>query len=170
MRGKFIAGGIGAFGDWVIKKMKTRAGNQGVNAEVQGTCATIAKRTILTMNKVIQSKGYDARFMFPVHDELIYSVHKDQVVAFLRDLRAAMCSHPDLFKSLVLDASVAIGRNFGAYDSVKNPYGQLELDEFNGNTAEDYTKWVSCIPGLAQNAKLNEIETQQVVDYLTRDV
>ena len=159
MRAKFAEHGpeIAMFGNLAIKKIQTRAGNQAVNAEVQGTGGTLAKRSILRMKKVIQDKGYDARFMFPVHDELLYSVHKKDLLAFIKDLKIIMCTHPDLFPTLKLDATVAIGRNFGAYDPEKNPYGQIELDEFNAD-----------IEGVEKEyQKLGDADIIKVVNYLT---
>lgn len=130
------------FGKLMVKKLQSRAGNQAVNAKVQGTCATMAKRTIKNMGKVIEHKGYRARFMFPVHDELIYSVHKDDVFDFIGVFRKVMCHHPSLFKTMKLDASVSIGLNYGKYDAETNPYGQIEIDELTyGCHLFDVTKY-----------------------------
>lgn len=118
------------FIDLCIRKIQTRSGNQAVNSKIQGTCATLAKRSILKMrNEVIPQNNYRARFLFPVHDELVYSVHKDDVWRFKGSLRQTMCNHPDIVTKLALDASCSIGMNYWAYDPVKNPFGQIELDE-----------------------------------------
>ncbi len=160
MRRKFKNYGpeISLFGELVIKKVRTRAGNQAVNSEVQGTGATLAKRTILSMQKVISIRGYDANFKFPCHDELIYSVHKDHALSFIRDLRKVMNHHPSIIKNLVLDCTVAIGNNYWAFDKDDNPYGQIELDELQWD-----------VPGFEKDRweqKLDEPETQRVIDYL----
>jgi DNA polymerase I-like protein with 3'-5' exonuclease and polymerase domains len=146
------------FIDICIKKLQTRSGNQAVNSMIQGTCATLAKRSILTMvNKVIPEKKYRARFMFPVHDELVFSVHKDDVWHFKHDLRATMCTHPEIVTKLVLDASTSIGNNYWAYDAVKNPFGQIELDEL--------TK-LPFIPEDRWGKVATEDEVKQILAYL----
>jgi DNA polymerase I-like protein with 3'-5' exonuclease and polymerase domains len=163
MRKKFNQYGreIGLFGELVIRKVRTRAGNQAVNSEVQGTGATLAKRSILSMEKVIKMRGYDANFKFPCHDELIYSVHKDHVLAFCRDLRKIMNHHPRIIKDLKLACTVSLGNNYWAFDLKDNPYGQIELDEL---------QW--CVPGFEKDRweqALTEDETQKVIDYLASE-
>lgn len=161
MRQKFQAHGpvIGRFGELVIKRVMGRAGNQSVNARVQGTCATLAKRSIIRMREEIKNQGFRARFMFPVHDELVYSVHKDDVLRFIPVLRNVMCTHPDIIKNLVLNCSVAIGKNYWAFDAKENPKGQLELDEWS----KKYP-----VPALEhmEGQKLDEDQIQVALEYL----
>ena len=159
MRQKFAQYGDAAmkFGEIAIRKIQARSGNQAVNSIVQGTCATLAKRSILAMDKIIEDKGYEANFKFPVHDELVYSVHRKHAVAFMGDLWQAMCYHPDIVKSLKLDAAMAVGLNYWAHNKDKNPKGQCELDEASK---------LPCIPEERWGKKLNPQERQQVVDWL----
>lgn len=160
MRSKFEQYGpaIAKFGDLIIKKIITRAGNQLVNAKVQGTGATLIKRSALKLDKEIPAQGLRARFMFPVHDEFVFSVHKDDVIKFIPVLRGIMCNHPEIFKKLRVNCSIAIGKNYGAFDLKKNPKGQIELDELQKG-----------VPGFDEsryNQKLNDDEIQKVLDYL----
>lgn len=159
MRNKFAQYGEAAkrFGEIAIKKIQARSGNQGVNSEIQGTCATLAKRSILKMRELISSKGYRARFMFPVHDEVVYSVHRDDAVAFSEDLWEVMCNHPDIVKTLKLDAAIAIGLNYWAWNKEKNLVGQCELDEASK---------LPCLPEERWGKKLTRQERQTVVDWL----
>lgn len=159
MEAKFARHGeiVLKFGKMVIRKIQTRSGNQAVNAEIQGTCATLAKRSILTINKGIKDLDLNARFMFPVHDELVYSVHKYDVVPFVRLLRQAMCNHPDIVSKLKLDVAVAIGFNYLGWDEKTNAVGQIELDECSK---------VPCIVKSKWGTKLAEEEYQKVIDYL----
>lgn len=160
MRSKFAQFGDAAlkYGEICIKKIQTRSGNQAVNSLIQGTCATLAKRTILRMEKVIKDKGYRARFMFPVHDELVYSVHRDDAVAFMNDLWYTMCeTHGDIVTTLKLDASMAVGLNYWAWDKTKNPKGQIELDEASK---------LPCLPEERWGKKLTDEERQRCIDYL----
>lgn len=160
MRAKFSRYGdaVVKFGDLVIKKIQTRSGNQAVNALIQGTCATLAKRSILRMRQIIKDMDWDARFMFPVHDELVYSVHKHDLIPFIKALRSVMCSHEDIVKHLKLDCAVAVGFNYLAWDAKTNPLGQIELDELS--------KKVPFFPAEKWETKLDESEYPVVVDYL----
>ena len=110
-------------------RIQKRAGNQSVNAYIQGTCATIAKRSILRIREHIQTNGLDARFVMPVHDELVYSVHRDIAAQFITDARNIMITHPDLFKHCALDASPSVGLSFVPWNNKTARTGQIELFE-----------------------------------------
>ena len=160
MRNKFAQYGdaVLKFGEICIKKIQTRSGNQAVNSKIQGTCATLAKRAILRLEATIKEKGYRARFMFPVHDELCFSAHRKDAVAFMWEIWQAMCEgHDELAGGLMLDAAVAVGRNYLAWDKTKNPRGQIELDEASK---------VPCLPEDRWGQKLTDEERQVCVDYL----
>ena len=159
-RNKFRPYGVGAvnFANLCIKKIQTRSGNQSVNARVQGYCATMAKRTILNMNKIIKTKNYDARFMFPVHDELVFSCHKSQAQEFIKDLRTIMLDH-DFFQKCLVNCSIAIGRTYQPWNAEQAPYGQIELDEAN--------KGLPFLPKDRWEQKMTEEEIGLVINYLT---
>ena len=142
------------FGKLFVSKITNRAGNQMVNSMIQGSCATLAKRSILRIRKQIQDMKLRARFMIPIHDELVFSVHKDDVVEFLRMARHEMCHHPDIIKNLAVDATASVGLTFEPWHPEKAPFGQIELDE------------APAILGFTKDSKLNEEETRMVVDYL----
>ncbi|HIH2748247.1 TPA: DNA polymerase [Burkholderia lata] len=132
MRQKFASYGdpaIAAFGELVIKKINRRAGNQSVNAKVQGLCAALAKRAMKRMKAKIKEMGYRARFYLLVHDELIYSVPRSQVLDFCETLYEVMIEDAGLIKNLKLDSSLAIGRTMQPWDLKKAPDGQVELME-----------------------------------------
>lgn len=116
-----------AFGDLALRRIQTRAKNQLVNSMIQGSCATLAKRSILKMEQTMDRDG--ARFMLPIHDELLYSVHRDYVPEFIPILRDAMCNHPTIIKNLKLQCNVAVGRTFAPYDPVRPKLTQIEFDE-----------------------------------------
>lgn len=116
-----------AYADLAVRRIQTRAGNQAVNAYIQGMCARLAKDSVQAINRMADRTGF--RFMLPIHDELVFSVHRDYVPEFVPLLRQAMCTHPDYFKRLPLDCTVAIGRTFKPYDSKAPWTSQIELDE-----------------------------------------
>lgn len=119
------------FGDLVIRKISTRAVNQVINARIQGTCAPIIKRSILTARREVVP-FFDCRFMFPVHDELVYSVNWDHMLGFIKKIKPVMTNHPDIISTLKQNCSASLGRTFQPYDPDdpgRAPYGQIELDE-----------------------------------------
>lgn len=146
--------GLQNFGELFVKKLTNRAANQIVNSMIQGSCATLAKRSILTINRLIKEHGIRARFMIPIHDELVFSVHRDDVIPFLRLVKKGMCEHPEIIQTLAVDATASVGRTFEPYHSEKAPFGQIELDE------------APPILGFTKDSRLNEAEILTVIDYL----
>lgn len=149
------------FGNLFVKSITNRAGNQIVNSMIQGSCATMAKRSILRINKMIKERGFRARFMIPIHDELVFSVHRDDVVEFHRAVKEVMCHHPDLIKTLEIDATASIGRTFEPYHPEKAPFGQIELDE--APVLEGY------IPAELKDTRLDDAHVQRVIHYLFKE-
>lgn len=139
----------------IARRIHKRAHNQLVNALVQGTCATIMKRSILRMREIIKSEGWDARFLIPIHDEKVYSVHPNLVPEFVKRCREVMISHDDLFPTLKLEATPAVGVTFEPWHVKKAPLGQIELFE----PPEEL--------GLGTEP-LNDNGIRGVVDYLTK--
>jgi DNA polymerase I-like protein with 3'-5' exonuclease and polymerase domains len=126
---------------WLASKIQRRAANQTVNAMIQGSCGTIAKRSTLSVNEWFRNEGMshrDGHFIVPIHDELVWSVHRDLAPRFITEARKIMISHPDMFQKCRLDASPSVGLTFEPYHAVKAPFGQVELfempSEFVGNS------------------------------------
>lgn len=149
--------GLSNFGKMMVRSIQSRAGNQAVNAMIQGTSATLAKRSILRGIKMIKNEGYDARFMMPIHDELVWSVNRSQAIPFIHDLKKVMVNHPDIVSDLVLHCTVSVGNTFEPYDAKKAPYGQIELDE---------TPDLSFLPEEVWGGACNDNEIAQVLEYL----
>lgn len=145
---------ITRFGNEIIRATKTRAGNQLINALIQGSCATLAKRSVLSIIDRIKSEGLDANFKLTIHDELLFSVHKDHVVRFIKMAKEVMCNHPQIIKNLKIDATASIGLTFEPYHAEKAPLGQIELDE------------APAFLGFGDGVKLNDEQITSVVDYL----
>lgn len=114
---------------WIANKIQKRAHNQAVNARIQGNCATLAKRSARRIVDEIKNMGLDARFMIPIHDELVASVHRSQVAPYIRMAHRIMTDHPDLYKLCKLDASPSVGLTFEPWNAKKAPFGQVELNE-----------------------------------------
>lgn len=166
MLSKFSAYGspaLTAFGELLCNAVGRRSGNQAVNAKIQGGCATLAKRSIKRLWDIIRNEGLNARFTIPIHDELVFSVHKDLAVDFGYRIRDVMCNHPDLVQWLKLDGTISIGGTLEPYHPKKAPLGQIELDE--APVIEGY------IPAEYEGKALTRELRQKVVEYLfSRDI
>lgn len=160
MMEKFMAldagSGMRGYAELALKRIQGRAKNQLVNAMIQGTCATLAKRSILAMREKI--KGSSARFMMPIHDELVYSVHRSEALETMKHLREAMCNHPEIVTTLPLACSVAMGRTFRPFDSSNPAFSQIELDEA--------LPIEGVIPKELEGKALNDNQVEEVLDYM----
>src|SRR5690606_14815628 len=111
----------------IARRLNRRAGNVLVNAKIQGGCAAVAKRSILSIREFQRGAGFDdrvMRFMWPTHDELTFSMRRDLVPDVMPEIRRIMCDHPDLFKRVLLDASASVGRTFEPWNSKTALRGQ----------------------------------------------
>lgn len=156
MFANYNSSGITAFGNEIVRAVSARAGNQLVNAAVQGTSATLAKRSILLINKKIKEMGLQARFKMPIHDELLFSVRKDQVIEFIKMAKEVMSNHHEIISDLKLYATASVGYTFEPFDKIKAPFGQVELDECP-----------ECF-GFGDGVVLDDNQTREVIDYLIK--
>lgn len=143
------------FADLALPKIQTRAKNQAVNSMIQGSCATLAKRSVQNIRAKVDLDGVRfvnqfsdaekrtamdmvrmrrnnqglARFMLPIHDELLFSVHRDYAAEFIPILREGMCNHPEIIRNLPLQCNVAVGRTFKPFDERNPAFSQIEFDE-----------------------------------------
>lgn len=89
-----------------------KAGRQGPNFEIQGSSA---EQTKLAMARVWDSGvcwKYDCRFYAPIHDELVFSIHKDHAVEAIRIIHACMTQqYHDM--TVPCMSSISLGPNFG---------------------------------------------------------
>lgn len=141
---------------FIARKIQGRANNQLVNSMIQGSCATIAKRSILRICEKAATKGWterEFRFMMPIHDELVFSVHKDIVVEAIALIRGTMIDHPDIFKLCKLDASPSVGLTFEPW-SDKTTMGQVELFEMPNIGIAEF------------GSRANDDQVRDVVSYL----
>ena len=152
---------ISEFAREAIRRIQRRAGNQGVNFSIQGMCAALAKQTIL--RTILESKElkFKARFMLPIHDELLFSVPKTEAASFCDFLYEQMIKSSDMFPNVELDSSVAIGYTFQPYDPIKAPFGQIELMEIQ--------KGVPVIAEDRWGQKATKEERDRIIKYLTTD-
>jgi DNA polymerase I-like protein with 3'-5' exonuclease and polymerase domains len=166
MRSKFMdlspRAGMQSYMELAIKRLQGRGRNQVVNALIQGTCATLAKRSLLTLMGLAKHAGLewgkDFRLMMPIHDELVFSVKRHAVMTFIPLLRKAMTEHPDIVKSLPLNCTVAIGRTFRPFNKLDPRLSQIELDE--AQMIE------GVIPKELEGSKLSDDKVQELLDWI----
>lgn len=159
MQNKFEKLGVNEFGKQCIRRIQARANNQGLNAAVQGLCATYAKRKLYrAMFKDFPRLGLRARVMTLVHDELVVSVHRDDVMKAKSYLYELMIDGEDIFSNVMIDSSMAMGRNYLAFHPEKNKKGLVELMEID--------KELPCIPKERWGQKATDEETGLILEHL----
>ena len=159
MQNKFEKLGVNEFGKQCIRRIQARSSNMAVNALVQGLCATYAKRKLYrAMFKDFPRLGLRARVMTLIHDELVVSVHRDDVMKAKDYLYELMIDGEGIFDNVKIDSSMAMGRNYLAFNAEKNPKGLVELMEMD--------KLLPCIPENRWGQKATEEETGLILDYL----
>lgn len=156
---KFERFGIAEYGKACLRRIQARAGNQAVNAKVQGLCATYAKRKLYRfMFEILPKLGLRARVMTLIHDELVISCHKDDVLKCKEALYNLMIDGEGIFDNVMIDSSMAMGRNFLAWNAEKNPRGLVELNELDSG--------LPCTPKDRWKQSATDEEVSAVLNYL----
>lgn len=144
----------------LIRRLQTRAGNMAVNAMIQGSSATLTKRSVLRLRERLGALGWgkrEARFMVSIHDEVVYSVQRSLVVEFITLAREVMRDHPDIIQNLRIDCTPSVGLTFQPWEATKAPFGQIELYE---------APELDFIPSELHGERLPEEYWPRVVDHL----
>ena len=91
-----------------------RAGRQGPNFKIQGSCAEQTKLSMAGMwrDQVFNGTKYNARFYVPVHDEVVFSVHRDDAVACIQEAHRSMVQ-PYGGMKVPITSSISLGPNYG---------------------------------------------------------
>lgn len=90
----------------------SRAERQGINFVIQSSAAEQIKLAMKEMwRKQLFTGKYDAQFIAPIHDEVVASVHRKDVVAFVREAHACMVQS---YANMVvpMESSLALGLDF----------------------------------------------------------
>lgn len=106
---RHLSDGLGAENKWEQMKAERQAGN----FEIQGSGGEMLKLAMGRMwLKGLFTGKYRAVFYAPIHDEVVGSCHRDDLVPFLRELHACMV-HQYASMSIPLESSISIGLTFG---------------------------------------------------------
>lgn len=106
----------------------TKALRQAVNYRIQGSAAEMTK---LAMCRVWESDllyRYDARFIAPVHDELVMSVVAHQAADFIAELHAMMVQ-PFADMAVPVVSSISLGRNFGEQHEIGETVDKVKIEQ-----------------------------------------
>jgi DNA polymerase I-like protein with 3'-5' exonuclease and polymerase domains len=99
-----------------------QAERQAVNYKIQGSCAEMTKQAEGRLWKARLYQHFDARYIGPIHDELVSSVRVECALDFIREKHRLMTAGYANMKVPIV-GSISIGPNFGQ---------QIECgDEFN---------------------------------------
>jgi DNA polymerase-1 len=98
-----------------LPQMKSQAERMAVNAPIQGTQADIIKLAMVEADKLIRDKGYDAKLLMQVHDELVYEVSRDGAEDMASVIRQVMedVAPVERLNGVPVLAEVAIGSDWG---------------------------------------------------------
>lgn len=88
-----------------------RAARQAFNMEIQGSAAEMTKLAMTRFWKSGALFKFDARFIAPIHDELVTSVHKDHALEFLRIKHECM-TQPYADMEVPVWGSISLGPDF----------------------------------------------------------
>ena len=108
---------------------RSRAERQASNFKIQGSGAEMAK---LTMSEIwrrgIFTGRYDAQFIAPIHDEVVFSMHKDCAVDVIREVHECMVQ-PYANMTIPIVSSISLGRNFGEQHEIGEEFNAQKINE-----------------------------------------
>lgn len=78
------------------RKELERINRQSRNYPIQSTAADLTKVAMIYVSRAIKEKGYDAKLLFPMHDELVTSCRVDQAEAWKTELELQMALAADV--------------------------------------------------------------------------
>lgn len=102
---------------------------QASNFEIQGSGAEMLKLALASMwRKGIFTGKYRARFYAPIHDEVVGTCHRDDLIPLLRDLHPCMTQQYSTMK-IPLESSISIGLTFGTQIELGTTVDELKIKE-----------------------------------------
>ncbi len=107
-----------------------KAARQASNYAIQGSaaCQSLLAMSSMWRKGLFAGGKYDARFLFPVHDECVASVHKDHALEFTREFHACM-TQPFAGVKIPIVSSIDIGKNFGDLIEIGEKFDETKIKE-----------------------------------------
>lgn len=90
----------------------SKAERQGPNFKIQGSGAEMTKRAMARMWEKKLHERYDAEFIAPIHDEVVWSVAIVDLYQFIKDLHWCM-TQPYATMKVPVVSSISFGPSFG---------------------------------------------------------
>jgi DNA polymerase I-like protein with 3'-5' exonuclease and polymerase domains len=149
--------GSRAFLNELVRVIQRRAGNQLVNSKIQGTCATMMKRTLVKLRQASLASS-KFRVVAAIHDEVVLSVKRRHLLEVRQLAKQIMLDHRDIVPDLPLHCTTSLGRTFEPYGK-KAPFGQIELDE---------APELPFLPKECWGEALSDDQIELVADYLMK--
>lgn len=95
----------------------SKAERQAVNFKIQGSAAEQTKLALARMWRAGVCFKYDAKFIGPIHDEVVFSVGRQDLIPFLREVHDLMVA-PYATMTVPIVSSISFGLNFGEQHEV----------------------------------------------------
>jgi 5'-3' exonuclease len=106
-----------------------KAGRQGPNFKIQGSAGEQTKLSVAEMwRRRIFAGRYNAQFYFPVHDEVVFSVHKDDAFKVISEAHACMVQPYGGMKIPII-SEISLGSSFGRQIEVGDVPDERRINE-----------------------------------------
>ena len=122
---RHLSEGLNAENKWDQMKAERQAGN----FEIQGSGAEMLKLAMSKMwDRGIFTGKYRAMFYAPVHDEVVFSCHRDDLMAVLREVHPCMIQQYATMK-IPLESSISIGPTFGTQYEIGTVVDEAKVND-----------------------------------------
>lgn len=126
-----LDGGVRHLRDLIMSEdhwIRSKAERQAVNFKVQGSAGAMIKRAEGAMWRMGLVYKYDCVCFGPIHDEVVFSVRRDQLLDFLRDAHACM-TQPYGNMTIPIVSSISFGPSFGEQYEIGAEPTQAAIDD-----------------------------------------
>jgi 5'-3' exonuclease len=126
-----LDGGVRHLRDLIMSDdhwVRSKAERQAVNFKVQGSAGQMIKRAEGAMWRMGLVYKYDCVCFGPIHDEVVFSVRRDQLADFLRDAHACM-TQPYGNMTIPIVSSISFGPSFGEQYEIGAEPTQAAIDD-----------------------------------------
>ena len=122
---RHLSAGLNAENKW--DQMK--AERQASNFEIQGSGGEMLKLAMARMwSKGIFTGKYRAVFYAPIHDEVVFSCHRDDLIRVLNEVHPCMIQQYATMK-IPLESSISIGPTFGTQYEIGTTIDEVKINE-----------------------------------------
>lgn len=107
-----------------------KAGRQGPNFKIQGSGAEQTKLALASMWRrglFVPGGRYRSRFYAPIHDEVLFSVHRDDAAALIKEAHECMTQAYG-GKVIPILSSISLGPNFGIQKELGTTWDPIAIN------------------------------------------